>query len=426
MIRYTDALARLLEGVTALPPESCSVADAQGRVLAAPVISPMALPSFDHAAMDGYAVSAIEPVEPGTAFLVHGSQAAGDGDCTAHGGAWEIMTGARLPAGLDAVVAVERVELLEALDDGTPRRIRVLDAVSEGQNVRHAGVDVAPGSTALPAGARVDAPQRMLLAALGVSHVAVVRRPRVAIIGTGKELQADPDQPLDGGRIHASNGPYLAATMQAAGATVLSCETVDDTAATYAAALDRALAAGADLVVSTGAVSMGRYDFVPGLVRERGDSVLFHKVAMRPGKPVLAATLAGGVPLLALPGTPMAVAAGARFFVAPLLRAMHGQRPEPVLHAVLATRQEPKAGLRHFLRARLQLDARGQLQAHVLGHQQPFRIYPYTEADAWVMLDEAAGVCEAGTPVPVASLEMATGLRVRPAGSEGVDATEAG
>ena len=412
MICYREAIGRVLAPLTVLPPQSCTVADASGRVLAQPVGSPLALPSFDHAAMDGYALHAPRPLKAGSEHVVHGSQAAGDAVWGARGDALEIMTGARLPDGLDAVVAVERTELLETLPDGTPRRIRLRDEVSAGQNVRHAGSDVAAGAPVLAPGECIKAPQIMLLAALGVTTVEVVRRPRVAIICTGKELQPDPMQPLGDGQIYSSNGPYLVAALSRAGAEVLCCETVDDTAVTYAQALQRAVAAGADLVISTGAVSMGRHDFVPDALRQLDAELLFHKVAMRPGKPLLAARLPDGPMILALPGTPMAVAAGARFFVAPVLRAMAGQGSEPVLRAALATAQSPKAGIRHFLRARLQLDDSGRLQAHVSRQQQPFRIQPFTEADAWVVLGEEAGDCPVGSAVEIVSLELSSPLRI--------------
>jgi molybdopterin molybdotransferase len=412
MISYREAIDRLLAALTVLPPQSCRVADALGRVLAQPVSSPLALPSFDHAAMDGYALHAPAPLAAGSEHVVHGSQAAGDAVWSARGDALEIMTGARLPDGLDAVVAVERTELLETGSDGTPRRIRLRDEVSAGQNVRYAGTDMALGVRVLAAGERIEAPQIMLLAALGVARVEVVRCPRVTIICTGKELQSDPAQPLGDGQIHSSNGPYLVAALSQAGAEVLGCETVDDTAVTYVQALQRAVAAGADLVISTGAVSMGRYDFVPDALRQLDAELLFHKVAMRPGKPLLAARLPGGPMILALPGTPMAVAAGARFFVAPVLRAMAGQGREPVLHASLATAQSPKAGFRHFLRARLQLDDSGRLQAHVSRQQEPFRIQPFAEADAWVVLGEDAGDCPVGSAVEIVSLELSSPLRI--------------
>ncbi len=405
MIGYAQALQQLLAQVAPLGAEACPPGQASGRVLASAVHSPIALPSFDHAAMDGYALSASDVVTAGSEHLVHGSQAAGSAASHAAGGAWEIMTGACLPQGLDAVIAVERTELLETLPDGMPARIRLQDALTVGLNVRFAGTDVAQGACVLAAGTPIGPAQVMLLAALGVSSIPVVQRPRVAIICTGKELQSDPGQALVPGRIHSSNGPYLEAELTAAGAHVICCETVDDSASTYEAALRRALDRGAELVISTGAVSMGRYDFVPDSLRRLQAQTLFHRVAIRPGRPLLGARLADGPLLLALPGTPMAVAVGLRFFVTPVLRAMAGQASEPLLHAVLATPQRPRPGLRHFLRASLDQDHECRLRATVMSLQQPFRIQPFAQADAWVVLPEDAGACDVGMPVQIVSLQ---------------------
>jgi molybdopterin molybdotransferase len=189
---------------------------------------------------------------------------------------------------------------------------------------------------------------------------------------------------------------------------------VDDTANTFAVALQRAIGADADLVISTGAVSMGRYDFVPDTLRRFNAQLLFHKVAIRPGKPLLCARLADGPLILALPGTPMAVAVGFRFFVVPTLRAMMGQGVEPLLYAALDTPQQPKAGLRHFLRATLYQGAEGQLHARVLSQQQPFRIRPLAEADSWVVLPEDAGDCVAGKRIEIVSLEPCAAPRICP------------
>jgi len=415
MIDYAQALRLLLADIVRLPAETCPLAQVSSRVLAGTIHSPIALPSFDHAAMDGYALAARAPLRAGSEHAVYGSQAAGDAARASASGAWEIMTGARLPDGLDAVVPVERTELLETRADGMPARIRLLDPLAIGQNVRRAGSDVATGAGVLRAGTTIGAAQVMLLAALGVPEVDVVRRPRVAIICTGKELQADASQPLAPGRIYNSNGPYLTAELGAAGAQVLSCDTVDDTAGTFAEALQRAVDAGAELVLSTGAVSMGRHDFVPDSLRRLDAQILFHKVAMRPGRPLLCARLAAGPLILALPGTPMAVAVGLRFFVVPALRAMAGQPTEPTWHAVLDTAQHPRHGLRSFLHATLQQGSDGRLLASVQSLQQPFRIDPFAHADAWVVLGEDAGDCAAGMRVEIVSLQPGMPPRIHPA-----------
>jgi len=403
MIAYADALHELLRHARLLEAVACPVGEALGQVLARDVVSPMDLPSFDHSAMDGYALHASTPLAADSEHAVQGSQAAGDAGCASAGAAWEIMTGARLPDGLDTVVPVERTELLERHDDGSPARIRLLDTLMPAANVRYAGSDVAKGAVVAAAGTCIEASHIMLFAALGIASVDVVRTPRVAIVCTGKELQADPAKPLGDGEIYASNGPYLVAAFTLMGAAVLSSETVDDTGPTFTDAVQRARKAGADLIVSTGAVSMGRYDFVPEALTALGAQVLFHKVAIRPGKPQLAAVL-GETMVFALPGTPMAVAVGLRFFIAPVLRAIRGQPPERTWHALLDTPQQPKHGLRHFLRATVAQDESGRLHAQVLAQQQPFRIQPFSQAGAWVVLAEEVGVMEAGTPVVVTSL----------------------
>jgi molybdopterin molybdotransferase len=413
-ITYAQALQRLLAQVEPQPGENCALCEATGRVLAVDICSPIALPSFDHAAMDGYALCAREPLAEGSEHVVYGSQAAGESRKAGAIGACEIMTGASLPDGFDAVIAVERTQLLATHPDGAPARIRLLDSLAAGYNVRHTGADVAQGSTVLTAGTRIEAAHIMLLAALGLAQVQVVRRARIAIICTGMELQADPSQPLADGHIYNSNGPYLVAALTGAGAQVLSCETVDDTASTFATALQRAVGAGADLVISTGAVSMGRYDFVPDALRGFNAQLLFHKVAIRPGKPLLCARLTAGPLILALPGTPMAVAMGFRFFVVPALRAMMGQGGEPPLYAVLDTPQQPKAGMRHFLRATLHQGADGQLHASVQSQQQPFRIRPFAGADSWIVLPEDAGDCAAGKRVEIVSMEPCVSVRIHP------------
>jgi molybdopterin molybdotransferase len=418
MIDYAQAIEKLLARAQCLPSEPCATDEAMGRVLSSGLISPIALPSFDHAAMDGYALDASTPLAAGSEYTVHGSQAAGDslpagGPGRDENSACEIMTGARLHTGLDAVVAVERTDCLAARADGTPTRIRLREALHVGHNVRRAGSDVAPGAPVLAAGTRVESAHIMLLAALGIVTVNVVRRVRVAIICTGRELQVDASQPLTEGHIHNSNGPYLRAALAAAGAQVMFCETVDDTAVTYAQALQRAIDGGADLVISTGAVSMGRFDFVPATLQRFDAQLLFHKVAIRPGKPVLCARLPAGPLVIALPGTPMAVAAGLRFMVMPVLRAWNGLADESPVHAILDTPQQPKAGMRHFLRAALYQHPGGELHVALAPQQQPFRIRPFADADVWVVLPEDAGDCPAGMPVDIVSLEPGAAPRIR-------------
>jgi molybdopterin molybdotransferase len=406
MTDYAQAMAQILAECVPMETEMCPVQEASGRVLAEAVRSPVDLPPFDNSAMDGFALK-LEgaTARVGSEYPVGGRQAAGDTPGKSDGDAWEITTGAHLPVGLDSVVAVERVEVLAADGAGNPTRIRLRDEVSPGQNVRYAGSDIVAGTEALAAGTRLEPSAIMLLASMGIADVSVRRAVRVAIVNTGKELVDDPSLPLAPGSIRHSNGPYLAAALAAAGVDVVYRRTVDDAPSSFTDALSHPLAARADIVISTGAVSMGRYDFVPEALREQGARVLFHKVEIRPGKPLLFARFEGGPLLFCLPGNPMAVAVGLRFFVIPALRALAGLPSERPLRAVLDAAQSAKPGLRHFLKARVHVDHEGRLHANVLQGQQAFRIRSLVDANAWVVLPELDGDREANDPVDVYGLD---------------------
>jgi len=393
--------ARLILAVCApLPAHEVPVAEAMGRVLAAPVLAPGALPPFDNSAMDGYALGGgAEALAAGSEWPIEGEQAAGDGVARAQHGAWEIMTGARLPDGLDRVIPVEQTERLEG-----PPRVRLLADVAAGQNVRTAGSDVPSGDEVLAAGTLLAPQHLMLLAALGVDRVAVAERPRVAVLCTGRELVDDPAAPLASGQIRNSNGPFLAARLPRAGAELAHVETVGDEVDAFLAAFARARAAGARVVVSTGAVSMGRYDFVPEALQRLGAQAIFHKLAIRPGKPLLFARLPDGTLFFGLPGNPIAVAVGLRFFVEPALRAMLGLPREMPWRVPLAADYAKKPRLRFHLKARVALDAQGRLVAHVLPGQESYRIRPLAEANAWVVVPLEAQALPAGTLVDVCGL----------------------
>lgn len=399
MIGYEDALALIRREARPLP--TVIRTPARGQVLAQEVVSGEDLPPFDNSAMDGFALRVGEAgARAGSEVEVRGAQAAGDAQAAAQGGAWEIMTGARLPDGLDAVIPVEQIEVLERDADGKPRRIRLNAELPPGQHVRRAGEDVRCGERILAAGTRLDAPQLMLLAALGVATVQVHARPRVALINTGRELVDDPAQALASGEIRNSNGPYLAQRIEQAGAELVLRQTISDDIDAFFIAMEQARSAGAEVVLSTGAVSMGRYDFVPDALRTLGATIHFHKVAIRPGKPLLFATLPNGALYFGLPGNPASSAVGLRFFVEPALRALLGLAPERPLRLPLRGGFHARQSLRFFLKAAAEIDAEGRLWARVLRGQESFRIAPLAQANAWVAIDAGSGL-EEGAVVAV-------------------------
>lgn len=413
MIAYAQALDIMIAAASVLPPETIAMANAEGRVLAQDVDSGQCLPPFDNSAMDGFALRSDGQVLPaGSVFDVQGWQAAGDpAAVAATAGAWEIMTGARLPDGLDSVVPVEQIEVLHAVD-GRPRRVRLAAAVSPGQHVRLRGQDVTTGERVLDAGRVLDTHAMTLLHALGVGQVTVAARPQAAVLATGKELVSDAAQALQSGQIRDSNRPYLVARLSAAGADVAWQGVVGDDTAAFNHSLDQALAAGARVLLSTGAVSAGRYDFIPDALRARGAAILFHKVAIRPGKPLLFARLADGALYFGLPGNPVSAAVGQRFFVEPVLRRMLGLPGEIPLRLPLQADARKPAGLRFHARARVEVDATGALSVRLLAGQESFRLKSMLQANAWAVLDGDADYVAAGSLVEVHGWGHAEPLRL--------------
>lgn len=401
-IPYETALALIASQCRRLPSDEVEVAHALDRWTAGTTISPADLPPFDNAAMDGFALRMADLfTRPDAVLDVCGEQAAGAGRTEECEGAWEIMTGARLPACTDSVVPVEQSEVLVSDGHGRPLQVRLQPPSRLGQHVRRRGEDVARGQVLLPPATRIGPAQRMLLAGAGVCRIAVGAKPAVAVICTGRELVDDPAQPLRDGQIRNTNGVFLCDRLVQMGARVVSVETVGDQTAAFVDAVGRALAAGAQMIVSTGAVSMGRYDFVPDTLRSTGARIVFHKVRVRPGKPILFAQLDGGTHFFGLPGNPVSAATGLRFFVAPALRHLMGLPVERPWQFPLAEPLRVRAGWLHYLKASVQLHADGRLWVHPLPGQESFRIAPLTRANAWIAVTGSDETVVQGTPVTV-------------------------
>ena len=398
VIGYHEAVARLLEGAGRCGEERVALGRAAGRILAGDIVSAMALPAFDNAAMDGVALVGDGPAaRAGSCWEVASRIAAGDVPPQDDAHAWHVMTGAALPTRAATVVPLEGIERLP------DARVRLRDDASPGAHIRRRGDDVREGDALLASGTMLHAAQLMLLAGVGQNEVAVARRPRVAVLATGGEIVAA-GTPLPPGGIHDATSPYLRASLVAAGGEPVFVRRVGDEVPVFQAAVDAALAEGADLVLSTGAVSKGCYDFVPSALQARGAETLFHGVALRPGKPVLAARLREGAMFLGLPGNPLSTAVGFRFLVEPLLRAWLGLPPETPCWLPLADDCRSRAGLHAVLHGALRCDGHGRLRAHVAQAQASFRLLPFSQAMAWITLPSDLGDVGAGTPVQVHGL----------------------
>jgi molybdopterin molybdotransferase len=346
-----EARDRILAAVTPLPAVDVPLGDALGLTLASDVASAWDLPPFDNSAMDGFALRAGDTVAaradtPATlAVTGHVNAGAVADRAVAPGEAIRIMTGAPIPEGADAVERVERVTVL----DGD--RIALDAPVTPGDNIRPAGEDVRAGQTVLAAGTPVNASTIALLAAIGSERLRVHRRPRVGVLVTGDEV-VPPGATPGPGQIFNSNGPMLAALVREAGAEPVDLGTAGDTADAIRERI--AGAAGLDLLLTTGGVSVGDVDIVKRVLRAEGDVALW-SVRIKPGKPLAFGTI-GGTTVIGLPGNPVAAAVAFLQFTRPAVRAMLGRRETGLPEIEATVRERIVNRGRRTLFARVRVD----------------------------------------------------------------------
>ncbi len=398
MLSVAEAVARILAPLGPLPVEEVPIADCLGRVLGDDVVSPITLPHWTNSAMDGYAVRGEDvrgateaapvelPVVESVAAGAFPSRALRPREAT------RIMTGAPLPDGADTVVRVEDT-------DGGLERVRILKDRDAGKNIRLRGEDLHEGSVALPRGIPVGAAQVGILASVGQARARVHRRPRVAILGSGDEL-VDIDRFEEvraGRRIVSSNSYTLDALVRTAGGVPMGFGHSADTLEAMRALLERALAAGPDLVVTSAGVSVGEFDHTRAALESLGARMDFWKVRMRPGAP-LGFGMVGTTPWIGLPGNPVSAMVTFELFVRPAMRRMLGhtrlhRRPVPV------TLEEPVttgARLTHFLRAIVTPGPDGALAARLTGPQGSGILTSMSLANALLVVPEDRARVEAG------------------------------
>jgi molybdopterin molybdotransferase len=412
-----DAVQRVLRALgahaTRRPCDPVPLADALDRVLAHDVKARIAVPAHANAAMDGYAFAAASMSNGGTELTLRsvgvalaGRPFAGD---VRPGEAIRIMTGAALPAGCDTVVPIEHVRIDGPAAEGG-RVTLAPDAVRPGAHVRQAGEDVAPGRTALAAGTWLRPAHIGLLAALGETEVAVVRRPRVAVFSSGDEL-VPPGQPLPPGCIHDSNRLTLLAAAKRLGAEVLDLGWVPDEPAALAAVLDRAVQQQADLVLTSGGISIGDADHTRRVLATAG-AIEHWQLAMRPGRPFVFGRLHGGGNavgpwIMALPGNPVAALVAFYVLVRPALHTLMGTdpAPPPALHAVCTTAIAKRPGRSEFPRGVLSNAADGRWSVRPVEAQGAAMLHGVAEANALIVLEHDSGPVVAGEAVPVWAFE---------------------
>ena len=388
LISLEEALARIIEQARPLTAEPVPLAAAGGRVISEDARSRVDLPPFASSAMDGFAVRSSDtpgrlPVVARIAAGVPVPRALEPGE------AMGIATGGVVPDGADAVIPIEYV--VES-DNG----IEIEQTVGQGDNVRPRGSDASAGDVVVAQGSRLGPAQIGALAAAGLVEVSAARRPRVMVLATGTELRR-PGEPLGPGEVYEANGVLLATAFASAGADVQTLPTVADDAAAHRRALESGLEA--DVLVTSGGVSVGPHDLVRGLLAELGVEEVFWGVAVKPGKP-LAFGVRGSTLVFGLPGNPVSSLVGAEVFVRPALLALQGASvPGPVYSAgSLASAIRRNKQRDEFVRARSVPSATGVVLEPITG-QESHMIARAATADALVYAPRGDGELAAGATV---------------------------
>ncbi len=387
-----DAADMILRDIRALPTETVPIADAPGRVLARTITSPIDLPHWDNSAMDGYAVRAADVVRPGVLLRVvdqvpagaFPSRDIGPGECA------RVFTGAPTPTGADSVIRQEDVTPID------PATIRVDDARDAGRNIRKRGEDLTRDSVVLQRGTPIGPAQVGVLASIASATVEVHRRPTIAILTSGDELAdvSERDAILSGRKIASSNTYTMAAMARAAGGDVRDLGIVKDDRDETQTRL--AGARGADLLVTSGGMSVGEHDHFRHILEGAGAGWRFWRLRMRPGAPVGFGML-GGTPWIGLPGNPVSTMVTFELLVRPAIRKLLG-------HAHLFRRTTPvrvgepivtHARLQHYLRVTLSLEADG-LTARLTGPQGSGILTSMAKAHALLIVPEDCQRVEQG------------------------------
>ena len=395
LISLEEAQQKMLQQLTPISDSlNVELLAAAGRITAHPIFSPLDVPSFDNSAMDGYAVR-LADITPDRVLPVAGKAFAGApfSDAWPAGSAIRIMTGAPIPAGCDAVVMQEQTE---QRDNG----IVITAPVRPGQNIRRIGEDIQAGKQVLDAGVRLGAAELPLLASLGIAEVSVLRKLRVAIFSTGDELQAV-GQPLAAGQIYDTNRLTVALMLHKLGCEVIDLGVVADNQDALRQAFTEA-DRQADVVISTGGVSVGEADFTRTMLEELG-AITFWKLAIKPGKPFAFGRLANSW-FCGLPGNPVSAAVTFYQLVQPLLATLTGQttRIMPLRQrARAAERLKKSPGRLDFQRGILTRGDDGVLEVRSTGAQGSHVFSSFALANCFIVLERDRGSVEPGEWVEI-------------------------
>ncbi len=382
MINYEQAI-ELIYKTDRLKTKRIAFEQARGFIAAQSIKARNCVPPFSNSAMDGFAIydkDIAHATEKKPVFLpISGNSAAGDilekgipNTC------WEIMTGAGIPKGYNTVVKLEDVCIEQ-------NQIKFHSPVPACHHIRKAGEDFSIGDEIIHPGTLISPHHIMALAAIGEKNILVYHKPALTFFITGKELIDNPETSLESGQIRNSNGPYLHSALNEIGINPHYGGLIKDDPEAFEIELKNTLS-HSDILITTGAVSAGKYDFIPHSLKRLGADIIFHKLAIRPGKPLLYARFKNGKHFFGLPGNPVSAIIGLRFFVIPLIRHLQNMPIEkPITIEDDSLSLPEKKGVCFFQKAYLSLDTTQKFRLHILDGQESFKIHPMLKANSWAV-----------------------------------------
>lgn len=414
MISYDDSL-KILNEVSNKHPhvqvEVVQLSHAVGRILAKDIVAIENNPPFDNSAMDGFAVnfaSIKNRIDITKKWIpVQALVCAGDVDIKTdkNSSAVEIMTGAPIPGPyFDTVVRVEDVDQMK--DEFGNKLIRLKSSPVVGENIRRSGEDTKIGDVLFVKGMRISNEHLLALATQGFSQLEVKKQIKIAVLSTGKEIVPHETKELRLGQIRNSTGVYLEAALSDSSLKIENYGIIQDDPDQYVQKVKSIFNDESDILISTGAVSMGVHDFVRSALESIGADVHFHKCAIRPGKPVLFASFNYKNRtrfIFGVPGNPVSTAVGLKFFIKPFIDLLLTGNTEKPRRAVLSSDTKKPDGLRCFFKAKLSLDG-PEARVESMKGQASFMVSPLIHSNAWVVFSETGSCVKKGTEVEVFDL----------------------
>lgn len=398
MKNYSKALNIIEQAVTTFGTEEVDVRSANG-VITNNIFAGHPVPSFSNSAMDGYCLKSSTTEKASSdnqiEFQIKGSIFAGDEPPSniKDFDVYEIMTGAKMPDDMDTVLPVEKGKLIEK--DGS-KFLLINEPVKKNANVRKSGEDFQKDDLILSKGSLINDHHKIGMIMNNISSVKAFRKPLIGILTTGNELNR-----TSSSSIPNSNGPFLESAVQSMGLECTMNVHAEDQINLIINQIQKLKDSGANIILTSGGVSAGKADFIPAALTEMGAEILFHKLWIRPGKPVLMAKFPNGQIVFGLPGNPVSVAVGFRFLAAQAIRIAQGRKLEKPITSKNLKSYKKSEKFCLFAKAIAHVDDSGQIHTEVMSGQESFKVKPFRDANCWALIPEGVETIKKGEIISI-------------------------